>query len=181
MKKRGKSKVAMVDLLTTPSPRSSPPYDSPNSAIFIRTASISKNTKRTTVGLSKSQTLKTVSNVSELKDLASTRLDELKNLIDSSHSEILNNLEASQSRLRKRLKMQTQSCQQIMDEADKEYKKVSERIAENQELMKASYSEFIADAQINSSRASKTSIADLSQSFDKAIDSLRKRFGISST
>ncbi|XP_054808919.1 uncharacterized protein LOC129311013 isoform X3 [Prosopis cineraria] len=136
MKKRGKSKVAMVDLLTTPSPRSSPPYDSPNSAIFIRTASISKNTKRTTVGLSKSQTLKTVSNVSELKDLASTRLDELKNLIDSSHSEILNNLEASQSRLRKRLKMQTQSCQQIMDEADKEYKKVSERIAENQELMK---------------------------------------------
>ncbi|KAI9083823.1 hypothetical protein K1719_034081 [Acacia pycnantha] len=171
----------MVDLLKTPSPRSSPPYDSPKSAIFTRTASTSKNTKRSTVDLAKSQTLKTVSNVSELKDFAATRLDELKSLIDRSHSEILNDLEASQLRLRKRLKMQTQSCRQIMDEADKEYKKVSERIAENQELMKASYKEFIADAQISASRACKTSIGDLSQSFDKAIESLRNRYGISST
>ncbi|XP_028795728.1 uncharacterized protein LOC114751239 [Neltuma alba] len=181
MKKKGKSKVAMVNLLTTPSPRSSPPYDSPASAIFVRTASTSKNTKRATVDHAKSQALKTVSNVSELKDLAATRLDELKGLIDRSHSEIFNDLEASQLRLRKRLKMQTQSCQQMMDEADKEYKKVSERIAENQELMKASYKEFVADAQISASRACKTSVANLSQSFDKAIDSLRNRFGISST
>ncbi|XP_028793683.1 uncharacterized protein LOC114749345 [Neltuma alba] len=141
----------MVNLLTTPSPRSSPPYDSPASAIFVRTASTSKNTKRATVDHAKSQALKTVSNVSELKDLAATRLDELKGLIDRSHSEIFNDLEASQLRLRKRLK--TQSCQQMMDEADKEYKKVSERIAaENQELMKASYKEFVADAQISASR-----------------------------
>ncbi|KAI9083863.1 hypothetical protein K1719_034121 [Acacia pycnantha] len=140
----------MVDLLKTPSPRSSPPYDSPKSAIFTRKTS--KNTKRSTVDLAKSQTLKTVSNVSELKDFAATRLDELKSLIDRSHSEILNDLEASQLRLRKRLKMQTQSCRQIMDEADKQYKKVSERIAENQELMKVSYKEFIAEAQISASR-----------------------------
>ncbi|KAF7809425.1 kinesin-like protein [Senna tora] len=180
MKKRGKSKVTVAELLITPSPRSSPPDNSPKTAIFTRTASTSKNVKRATAG-TKSQPLKALSNISELKDLASSRVDELKRQIDRSHSEILKDLEASQSRLHKRFKMQSQTCQQIMDEADKEHKKVSERITESREAMKASYEEFIADAQASASRACKTSIADLSQSFDKSIVSLRNRFGISST
>ncbi|KAJ1411151.1 hypothetical protein SESBI_21395 [Sesbania bispinosa] len=43
--------------------------------------------------------------------------------------------------------MQSQACQQLIDEAEKEYGKVSERITESQEAMKASYEEFIANAQ----------------------------------
>lgn len=106
MKKRGKSNVTVAELLKTPSPKSSPPDDdSPKSAIFTIAASSSKTVKRTTVGLTKSQPLKPLSNISELKDLASSRVDELKRQIDCSHSEILKDLEASQSRLRKRFKV----------------------------------------------------------------------------
>lgn len=105
MKKRGKSKVTVAEFLTTPSPRSSPPDGSPKLAIFTRTASTSKNVKRATVGLTKSQPLKALSSISDLKDLASSRVDELKRQIDRSHSEILKDLEASQSRLHKRFKV----------------------------------------------------------------------------
>ncbi|KAL8521399.1 hypothetical protein ACS0TY_011791 [Phlomoides rotata] len=48
--------------------------------------------------------------------------------------------------------MQTQACQQVMDEADKEHKKISDRINEGREAMKASYAEFIAEAQASASR-----------------------------
>ncbi|XLU34384.1 hypothetical protein S245_070450, partial [Arachis hypogaea] len=48
--------------------------------------------------------------------------------------------------------MQTQACHQVMDEAEKEYKKFSERITESREAMKASYDEFMAEAQASASR-----------------------------
>ncbi|KAJ1396881.1 hypothetical protein SESBI_32273 [Sesbania bispinosa] len=182
MKKRGKkTKLAMADLLKTPSPE-----DSPKSPIFTRAASTSNGVKRVTVALATTpspslpRSIRTSSNISDLKSLASSGIDDLKRRIDRSHSEILKDLEASHSRLHKRFKMQSQACQQLMDEAEKEYKKVSERITESREAMKASYEEFIADAQASASRACKTSIAELSQSFEKAIDSLRNRYGISS-
>ncbi|GLT91304.1 hypothetical protein SLE2022_091980 [Rubroshorea leprosula] len=125
-----------------------------------------------------SQNQKTLSSTSELRDFVSSRLEDVKrNLIDRSHSEILKDLEASHSRLHKRYKIQTQACQQVMDEAEKEYKKMSERIANSREAMKASYEEFVADAQATASRACKTSISELSKSFEKAIDDLRSRFG----
>lgn len=76
--------------------------------------------------------------------------------------------------------MQSQGCQQAMDEAEKDYKKLSERITESREAMKASYEEFMAEAQATASRVCKTSINELSQKYEKAIDSLRNRHGISS-
>ncbi|KAA8521255.1 hypothetical protein F0562_011908 [Nyssa sinensis] len=76
--------------------------------------------------------------------------------------------------------IQTQACQQVVDEAEKEYKKMSERISESREAMKASFAEFIAEAQASASRVCKTSIPELSQSFEKAIDVLQNRYGISS-
>lgn len=70
--------------------------------------------------------------------------------------------------------MQSQACQQAMDEAEKDYKKLSERITESRDAMKvvflsllyqkhdevsnrsfffqASYEEFMADAQATASR-----------------------------
>lgn len=128
----------------------------------------------------KVQNQKTLTSISDLRDFASSRLDDVKrNLIERSHSEILKDLEASQSRLNKRFKIQTQACQQVMDEAEKEYKKMSERINSSREAMKSSYEEFIADGQATASRVCKTSISELSKSFEKGIDDLRSRFGTS--
>ncbi|CAI9771629.1 unnamed protein product [Fraxinus pennsylvanica] len=68
--------------------------------------------------------------------------------------------------------LQKQSCQQVMDEAEKEYKKMSERINEGQDAMKASYAEFIEAAQASASRLLKTSIPELSQSFENLTDGI---------
>ncbi|XP_007040804.2 PREDICTED: uncharacterized protein LOC18606882 [Theobroma cacao] len=124
---------------------------------------------------------KTLTTISDLKQLASSRLEDIKrSLIDRSHSEILKDLEASQSRLHKRFKIQTQACQQAMDEAEGECKKMSEKINGSREAMKATYAEFMADAQATASRVCKTSISELSKSFEKGIDNLRAQFGIPS-
>ncbi|XP_014519675.1 uncharacterized protein LOC106776712 [Vigna radiata var. radiata] len=181
MKKTGKkTKSTVADLLKTPSPVASPEADSP--AIFTRTASTSKRAKKVTLATSSSppRSHRAPSNISDLRNFTSSGVDDLKRRIDYSHSEFLKDLEASNSRLHKRFKMQTQAYQQVMDEAEKEYKKVSERITESRDAMKASYEEFMLDAQASASRACKTSIVELSQSFEKAIDSLRKRYGVSS-
>ncbi|CAJ2647009.1 unnamed protein product [Trifolium pratense] len=180
MKKRGRKSI-----LKTPSPLSSPAESSPKSPIFTRTASTSKGVKRVAAALTTTTspprtTHKAPTNISDLKSLASSSIDELKRRIDRSHSEILKDLEASHSRLHKRFKMQSQGCQQAMDEAEKDYKKLSERITESREAMKASYEEFMVEAQATAARACKTSIAELSQKYEKTIDSLRDRHGISS-
>ncbi|GAV86489.1 LOW QUALITY PROTEIN: hypothetical protein CFOL_v3_29919, partial [Cephalotus follicularis] len=95
---------------------------------------------------------KTLTSISDLRDLASSHDDIKRNIIDLSHSEILKDLEASHSRLRKRFKIQTQACQQVMDETEKDYKKMSEQICESLEGMKASYAELMAGAQATASR-----------------------------
>ncbi|XP_062147175.1 uncharacterized protein LOC133854917 [Alnus glutinosa] len=186
MKKKGNHRSSVAELLEMPLPKAaSPPppsrtNESPKSSIFIsskNTLSASKFKKDKSLPTA----LNSLSSVSDLKDLASSHLDDLKRHIDRSHSEILKELDSSQSRLHKRFKIQTQSCQRLMDESEKEYKKMSERISESREAMKASYGEFIADAQGSASRACKTSITELSQSCEKAIDVLRSRFGIPST
>ncbi|XP_050268647.1 uncharacterized protein LOC126713047 [Quercus robur] len=161
--------------------------ESPKSPLFTI---ISDKKKKSTVSTSKNKNadksqptiaaVKTLGTISDLKDLASSRLDHLKRHIEHSHSEIIKDLQASHSRLHKRFKIQTQACQQAMDEAEKEYKKMSERISESREAMQASYAEFKADAQASASRACKTSIAELSESCEKAINNLQSRFGISS-
>ncbi|XP_004300135.1 PREDICTED: uncharacterized protein LOC101300448 [Fragaria vesca subsp. vesca] len=121
-----------------------------------------------------------LASIPDLKNLASSRLQDLKQHIDRSHTEILKDCDSAHSRLHKRFKIQTQACQQMLDEADKEYKKMTQRTTESREAMMASYAEFMADAQASASRACKTSIAELSQSFEKAIDALNIRYGISS-
>ncbi|KAK6158476.1 hypothetical protein DH2020_005790 [Rehmannia glutinosa] len=131
-------------------------------------------------GFSPSPSLKSVNTISELKDLASSNLDSIKRQLERSYSEILKDIEASQCRLQKRFKIQTQACQQVMDEAEKEYKKLSDKINEGREAMKASYAEFIAEAQTTASRLCKTTIPELAKTSEKGIASLQSRFGISS-
>ncbi|KAK6947325.1 hypothetical protein RJ641_000798 [Dillenia turbinata] len=125
--------------------------------------------------------LKSLNSISDLKDLASFRLDSLKRHLDHSHSEILKDIDSCHSRLHKRFKIQTQACQQVVDEAENEYKKMLERIKESQDAMKASYSELISEVQASAARVCKTTIPELLQSFEKAIDALRSRFGIAPT
>ncbi|KAK6934892.1 PAM68-like [Dillenia turbinata] len=125
--------------------------------------------------------LKSINSISDLKDLTSSRLDSLKRHLDHSHSEILKDIDSCQSRLHKRFKIQTQACQQVVDEAEKEYKKMLEQIKESHEAMKASYSEHISEVQASAARVCKTTIPELSQSFEKAMDALRSRFGIAPT
>ncbi|QHO40138.1 uncharacterized protein DS421_5g135050 [Arachis hypogaea] len=141
MKKGKKTKLRMADFLKTPSPVASPTNDSPKSAIFSRpTATTSKAAaKRAAVdltGASPPLSHRPLSSIADLKAMASAGVDDLRRQSDRSHSEILKDLEASHSRLHKRLKMQTQACHQVMDEAEKEYKKLSERITESREAMK---------------------------------------------
>ncbi|KAK4435543.1 hypothetical protein Salat_0717800 [Sesamum alatum] len=124
---------------------------------------------------------KSVNTISDLKDLVSSNLDSIKRQLEMSHAELLKDNEASKCRLQKRFKLQTQECQKLMDEAEKNYKEMSDQISEGREAMKASYAEFIAEAQATASRFCKTSISELAKTSEKAIDSLRSRYGISST
>ncbi|KAG8375171.1 hypothetical protein BUALT_Bualt10G0072600 [Buddleja alternifolia] len=144
-------------------------------------ASGTKLKQPTGISPSPQRSLKNVNTISDLKDLASSNLDSVKRQLERSHTEISKDVEASQCRLQKRFKLQTQACQQLMDEAEKEYKTMSERINEGREAMKASYAEFIAEAQATASRVCKTSIPELSQTLEKGIASLRSWYGISST
>ncbi|PIN24758.1 hypothetical protein CDL12_02503 [Handroanthus impetiginosus] len=210
MRKRSTRKPSAASLLTSPLPPPSAkvaaitsptlsPAESPavqfdfnlNGFADIETSLTKKSNKNGTAGASGSKRvqptgfspspLKNVNTISDLKDLASSNLDSIKRQLERSYSAILKDTEASQCRLQKRFKIQTQACQQVMDEAEKEYKKMSDRINEGQEAMKASYAEFIAEAQATASRLCKTSIPELAKASEKGINSLRNRFGISST
>ncbi|XP_047953587.1 uncharacterized protein LOC125199698 [Salvia hispanica] len=130
-------------------------------------------------GFSPSPPLKSVNTIADLKDLASSNMESIKQHMERSHSEIAKDFESSKCRLHKRYKIQTQECQRIMDEADKEHKKMFDRINEGREAMKASYAEFIAEAQTTASRLCKTTIPELAKSTEKSISSLKSRFGIS--
>ncbi|XP_022995633.1 uncharacterized protein LOC111491109 [Cucurbita maxima] len=182
-----------AELLETPPLTPPSATDSPKSAIFSRkiNGNVSKfpspeNTNtaknRVAAGLfkSSSRNISSLSTISDLKDLASSQLHDLKRLFDHSHSQIVEDLESSNSRLQKRFKIQSQACQKMMDEAE-EYKKMSQRIYESQEAMKASYEEFLAHEQDSTYRDCKTSITEVSQSFERSTDALRSRFGIPST
>ncbi|KAH7514790.1 hypothetical protein FEM48_Zijuj11G0127900 [Ziziphus jujuba var. spinosa] len=171
------SRTSAAKLLETPSPEKSP-----KSAIL--TDSSSKRSRKKTIAIGTTSTSsaalfespsnshfppKTFASISDLKQMASSRLDDLKR-----HNE---------------------ACQKVSDEAEKEYKKISERITQSQEAIMSSYVEFMADVQANASNVSnlqtvtwfvdisacKTSITKLSQSSEKAIDGLRSRYGVSSS
>ncbi|KAM1024091.1 hypothetical protein ACFX2I_037294 [Malus domestica] len=76
-----------------------------------------------------------LASIPNLKHLASSRLCDLKLHVDRSHSDILKDFDSSQSRLHKLFKIQSQACQQVLDEADKEYKKMTQMITESREAM----------------------------------------------
>ncbi|XP_052170949.1 uncharacterized protein LOC127787117 isoform X3 [Diospyros lotus] len=188
-------KPSAADLLVSPLDTASPnrsPAGTPKQFEFnlgaFNTASSSKRKKRNNnVGTSSILNqaigspphLNTLSSISDLKAMASSRLESVKRYLERSHSEILKDIDSSQSRLHKRIQMQ--ACQQIMDESDKEYKKTAERISQTMEAIKAAYLEIMAEAQAKGSRACKTSIPELSRSFEKALDILKSRYGIQST
>ncbi|KAG0452846.1 hypothetical protein HPP92_025256 [Vanilla planifolia] len=121
---------------------------------------------------------KLVSTISDLRDLASSSLGSMKRRVDVCHAEVLKEIDASHARISKRFKIQTQACMQLAEEAEKEYKRISERIDENTKAIKASYLEFMAEVQATTSRVCKVSIPSLSRLAEKSIDDLHKRYGI---
>ncbi|XP_015897368.3 uncharacterized protein LOC107431003 [Ziziphus jujuba] len=185
------SRTSAAKLLETPSPEKSP--KSPKSAILTDSSSKRSRKKTIAIGTTSSSAAlfespshshfppKTFASISDLKQMASSRLDDLKRHVDHSHSQIVKDLDAFHTRLHKRFKIQNEACQKVSDEAEKEHKKISERISQSQEAIMSSYVEFMADVQANASIACKTSITKLSQSFEKAIDGLRSRYGVSSS
>ncbi|KAL8112777.1 uncharacterized protein LOC141663991 [Apium graveolens] len=208
MKTRGTKKTAAPDFLSSPTAASpdpsltdSPPvkfsfnlntFNIPTTSATKATSS-SKKSKRNDVSnkisaaaaasvpTGAASEVNNPSSIADLKALASSRLEAVKRQFERSHSDFVKDVEAFHSRLHKRLKIQTQGCQQAMDEAEKEYKKINEQISESQEAMKASYMEFIAEAQATASRVCKTSIPELASSLEKSVQSLRSRYGKASS
>lgn len=112
--RRRNRKHSAAEFLETPLPMASSPSQSPESDIF--TGSKKRQTKKTVAAAaaaspasalfaSPSHPPRTLGSISDLKDLASSRLGDLKRHIDHSHSEILKELDASCSRLHKRVKV----------------------------------------------------------------------------
>ncbi|CAL9091465.1 uncharacterized protein LOC103986749 [Musa acuminata AAA Group] len=123
----------------------------------------------------------TLATISDLKALASSRIDSLKRHLDLCRSDILRDFDASNTRLSKRFKIQTKACLQLTEEAEKDYKKIADRISEHTETIKASYAEVISEAHSTASRVCKVSIPELIQSMEKAIEGLRSRYKIPAT
>nr|XP_019702137.1 uncharacterized protein LOC105033227 [Elaeis guineensis] len=121
---------------------------------------------------------KTLATISDLKSLASSHSDSIKRRLDLCHSETLKEFDSSHTRIAKRFKIQTQACLQLSEEIEKEYKKMSDRIHENTELIKASYAELITEVHATASRVYKISIPELAKSMEKAIEGLRSRYKI---
>ncbi|KAK3126945.1 hypothetical protein QOZ80_7AG0565640 [Eleusine coracana subsp. coracana] len=119
------------------------------------------------------------SNVGDLKSAVASQLEALKRRLDTLHSRAHADLDASLSRVAKRVKTQNQACQQLTDEVDKEYKKMSDNIKESSEKVKAKYKQIIAEAQSSTTRVFKVTIPKMTKTVEKAIDSLRSRYNIS--
>ncbi|XP_068304785.1 uncharacterized protein [Pyrus communis] len=115
-----------------------------------------------------------LASIPDLKHLASSRLRDLKLHVDRSHCEILKDFDSSQSRFHKRFKIQSQACQQVLDEADKEYKKMTQRITESREAMASSW-QMHRPLLLGLAKHQSLSF----QSFEKQIDALCSRYGIS--
>uniref|UniRef100_A0A0E0I7V5 BED-type domain-containing protein n=1 Tax=Oryza nivara TaxID=4536 RepID=A0A0E0I7V5_ORYNI len=120
-----------------------------------------------------------VSTVADLRILAASHLDSLKRRLDALHGDSARDLEASHSRISKRFK--TQSCLQLADEAEKEHRKMADKISEHAEAVKASYKKFVAEVQASTSRVCKVTIPEMAKSADRAIDGLRSRYNIPAT
>ncbi|KAJ1267543.1 hypothetical protein BS78_07G064600, partial [Paspalum vaginatum] len=101
--------------------------------------------------------------------------------LDALHADSVRDLEASHSRISKRVKMQTHGCVQLSEEANREHKKVADRIAERAEAVKTSYRKIVAEVQASTSRVCKVTVPEMAKSAERAIDGLRSRYNISAT
>nr|GEW47384.1 hypothetical protein [Tanacetum cinerariifolium] len=123
---------------------------------------------------------KTRVKISDLKKTTSLHIDSIKRNIDSCYSDLLKDMDASHTRLQKRFEAQNQACEQSMVEAEKDFKKMINHISETHDTMEASYADVIAEAQAQATRLCKTTIPELKQSVEKAIDTLRTHYGTAS-
>ncbi|KAM0934064.1 hypothetical protein DsansV1_C32g0220061 [Dioscorea sansibarensis] len=180
MKKRAPRACGKAGVLRSPLPMSSPrrfckkpskPFDF--DLTFRATSSKKTLSSSPLVRSPASPIPKTPATISDLKDLTNSRASDLKRHLDLCHSEVLKEINASESRISKRFK--AQSCTQLIAVAEEEHKKLSGRILENMDLLKASYVELLTEAQATATRVCKEKIPELAQSVEKAIDSLRNR------
>ncbi|PUZ69488.1 hypothetical protein GQ55_2G112800 [Panicum hallii var. hallii] len=118
------------------------------------------------------------SSVGDLRSAIASQMEDLKRRLDALHSRAHADLDASFSRVSKRIKTQNQSCQQLTDEVDKEYKKMSDNIKESSEIVKAKFKQIIAEAQSSTTCVCKVTIPEMTKSVEKAIDGLRSRYNI---
>ncbi|RLN34610.1 atherin-like [Panicum miliaceum] len=119
------------------------------------------------------------SSVGDLRSAVASQMEDLKRRLDALHSRAHADLDASFSRVSKRIKTQNQACQQLTDEVDKEYKKMSDNIKESSEIVKAKFKQIITEAQSSTTRVCKVTIPEMTKSVEKAIDGLRSRYNIS--
>lgn len=121
-KQRATKKPSVADLLvSSPLPTSSPnrtTSESPQRFEFnLNNNAFNTNNNNNNISISNMKkksnsvmqpttpSVKSLSTISDLKELASSRLDSIKRQLDHSQSEIVKDIEASQSRLHKRLKV----------------------------------------------------------------------------
>uniref|UniRef100_A0A0A9DCS7 Uncharacterized protein n=1 Tax=Arundo donax TaxID=35708 RepID=A0A0A9DCS7_ARUDO len=73
------------------------------------------------------------------------------------------------------VQVQTQGCLQLADQADKEHKKMADKIAERAKTVKTSYKKFVAEVQASTSRVCKVTVPEMAKLAERAIDGLRSR------
>ncbi|KAF8692645.1 hypothetical protein HU200_039467 [Digitaria exilis] len=180
-----------ISFLSSPGSSASPPKPKPKPKPRARAKPTARSplvaSPRPASAAAAAAALAGVSSVGDLRSAVASQMEDLKRRLEALHSRAHSDLDASFSRVSKRIKArsyfffqtQTQACQQLTDEADKEYKKVSDNIKENSEIVKAKYKQIIADAQSSTTRVCKVTIPEITKSVEKAIDGLRSRYNIS--
>ncbi|KAJ3681622.1 hypothetical protein LUZ60_014195 [Juncus effusus] len=182
--KQAKGKNPYISPLPTPAGRkvASPPSVDP--LAFLSGSGSSKKGRKSSVSpavptsVNPASSPKSLGTVADLRNFVASQTESLKRQLDMYHEDIVNEFDSSESRISKRFKIQTQQCQQLTEEIDKEYKKMSDRIVENSERIKSSYMEFMAEAQASSARVCKVGLSELAQSTEKTINDLRAKYKI---
>ncbi|KAI4997681.1 hypothetical protein ZWY2020_053023 [Hordeum vulgare] len=88
-----------------------------------------------------------ISTVGDLRGLAASSLDSLKRRLDALHADNARDLEASHSRISKRIKMHTHSCLKMAEEAEKEHKKMVDKVSLQADEMKLSYKKLVTEVE----------------------------------
>ncbi|XP_044983544.1 uncharacterized protein LOC123450269 [Hordeum vulgare subsp. vulgare] len=122
-----------------------------------------------------------ISTDGDLRGLAASSLDSLKRRLDALHADNARDLEASHSRISKRIKMHTHSCLKMAEEAEKEHKKMVDKVSLQADEMKLSYKKLVTEVQSSLSRVCKVTLPEMGKSMARALDGLRSRYNIPTT